>query len=97
VCEVCPLKFLAKFNYTVDSSPYSVTTGDFNGDGKLDLAAANLNGSSVSVLLGKGDGTFGTKVDYKVGDGPFSVTTGDLNGDGKVDLAAGLHLPFAPE
>jgi len=87
VCEVCPLKFLAKFNYTVDSSPYSVTTGDFNGDGKLDLATANLDANTVSVLLGNGNGTFQTKVDDPVGDAPASVTTGDFNGDGKLDLA----------
>jgi len=85
-CEVCALKLLAKVDYPVGSDPTSVTTGDFNGDGKLDLAAAS--GGTVSVFLGTGDGTFGAKVDYTVGSSPRSVTTGDLNGDGKLDLAA---------
>jgi len=35
-----------------------VTTGDFNGDGRLDLAASNFEDNSVSILLGGGDGTF---------------------------------------
>jgi len=67
--------------------PLSVTTGDLNGDGKLDLAVANETADTVSVLLGNGNGTFQTKVDDAVGSQPLSVTTGDLNGDGKVDLA----------
>ncbi|MBM4361019.1 MAG: FG-GAP repeat protein, partial [Deltaproteobacteria bacterium] len=44
-CEVCALNLLAKVDYTVGSEPRSVTTGDFNGDGKLDLATANTTGN----------------------------------------------------
>ena len=44
--------------------------GDFNGDGKTDLAVANYDSNTVSILLGKGDGTFQTKTDYAVGGGP---------------------------
>jgi len=63
--------------------------GEFNGDGKTDILAANADGSSVSVLLGNGDGTFQTAVNYGTGGGsPQSVTVGDFNGDGKGDLAA---------
>ncbi|WP_375443160.1 DUF4114 domain-containing protein, partial [uncultured Nostoc sp.] len=64
------------------------TVGDFNGDGKLDLAAANLNSNNVSVLLGNGTGGFGTATNFSVGTAPRSVTVGDFNGDGKLDLAA---------
>jgi hypothetical protein len=72
-----------------------VAVGDFNGDGKLDLALANTCGSdpdcssngTVSILLGKGDGTFQTHVDYPTGFKPQSVAVGDFNGDGKLDLA----------
>jgi hypothetical protein len=63
-----------------------VVIGDFNGDGKLDLAVANEQGSSVSVLLGNGDGTFQTAVNYVVGNAPVSVAVEDFNGDGKLDL-----------
>ena len=82
-----PLTFAAKADYGTGTNPASVTIGDFNGDGKLDLAAANNVGNTVSVLLGNGDGTFAAKVDYGTGTNPQSVTTGDFNGDGKLDLA----------
>jgi serine/threonine protein kinase len=67
--------------------PDSVAVGDFNGDGKLDLAVANSGGGTVCILLGKGDGTFQPPVHYAVGQGPFSqVAVGDFNGDGELDL-----------
>ncbi|TRT93652.1 MAG: calcium-binding protein [Microcystis aeruginosa Ma_OC_LR_19540900_S633] len=78
-------------NFAVGSSPYSVTVGDFNGDGKSDLAtanlSANLSSNNVSVLLGTGTGSFGTATNFTVGISPRSVTVGDFNGDGKSDLA----------
>jgi hypothetical protein len=64
-----------------------VTVGDFNGDGKLDLAVANYNDGTVSVLLGNGDGTFQAARNFGAGSGPWSVAVGDYNGDGKLDLA----------
>jgi hypothetical protein len=59
--------------------------GDFNGDGKLDLAAAD-GPAQTSVLLGNGDGTFQSHVDYATGYASL-VATGDFNGDGYLDLA----------
>src|SRR5260370_743671 len=47
--------------------PASVAVGDFNGDGKLDLAAANYSSKSVAVLLGNGDGTFQAPLNFAVG------------------------------
>ena len=66
-------------------APY-IAVGDFNGDGKADLAALNYNSNTVSVLLGNGDGTFQTAMTFGVGAYPSSVTVGDLNGDHKLDL-----------
>jgi hypothetical protein len=72
--------------YTVSVRPYTLTTADFNGDGKLDLATGNNGGNNVSVLLNNGDGTFATKTDYAVGAGPFFVNSGDFNLDLKTDI-----------
>ena len=72
----------------------AVAVGDFNGDGVLDLAVANQGadftgeGSSLSVLLGNGDGTFQPPVDYQVGAGATAVAVADFNGDGIPDLVA---------
>ena len=70
----------------------SVAIGDFNGDGKGDLAVANTYSGyhgpyTVSVLLGRGDGTFQPQVGYATGTDPSSVVVGDFNRDGKPDLA----------
>ena len=64
-------------------------TADFDQNGELDLAVANYLSASVSVLLGKGDGTFASKLDAL--DGPFPVGIGaaDFNGDGRPDVAIG--------
>jgi hypothetical protein len=64
-----------------------VAVGDFNGDGRLDLAVANGGDGTVSVLLAKGDGTFQHAQIFPTGDNPTSVAVGDFNGDGRLDLA----------
>jgi hypothetical protein len=84
----------------VGTSPLSIAVGDFNGDGKLDLAVVSTCPSpvvanppagynNVTILLGNGDGTFtpaqGSPV--AVGNCPFGVAVADFNGDGKLDLA----------
>jgi hypothetical protein len=73
--------------YAVGITPFAVAVGDFNGDGKPDLAAVNRVSNTVSVLLGKGDGSFQTATNYNVGTDPFALTVGDFNHDGKLDLA----------
>ena len=82
-----PVSFAAQVDYAVGSAPDSVAAGDFNGDGKLDLAVANSESNTVSLLLGNGDGTFQAKTDYATGSYPVSMAVGDFNGDGKCDLA----------
>jgi len=64
-----------------------VAVGDFNGDGKPDLAVANEYSDNVSVLLGNGDGSFQAAQNFGADNHPFSVAVGDFNGDGKPDLA----------
>ena len=65
----------------------AISTGDFNGDGKLDIAATDSTGNAVIILLGNGDGTFGAPTTMPVGSGPTAIVAGDFNSDGKLDLA----------
>ncbi len=85
---IFPASFGSASNFPVGATPKSVTVGDFNGDGLLDLATANQGSNNVSVLLGTGGGSFGAKTDYTVGSTPQSVTVGDFNRDGKPDIAS---------
>src|SRR5664279_3418268 len=71
--------------YAAGYYPYSVTTRDFNGDGKPDLSVVSATDSIVSILMNTGTGTFPTKVSYATGSSPRSVTTADFNADGKPD------------
>ena len=64
-----------------------MTIADLDGDGHRDLAVANFGLPAVSVLLGNGDGTFGTKSDFGAGTNPRSIAIADFNGDSRLDLA----------
>jgi hypothetical protein len=61
--------------------------GDFNRDGNLDLAVTNDGSNNVSVLLGNGNGGFGTATNFPADMNPDSVAVGDFNRDGNLDLA----------
>jgi hypothetical protein len=76
----------ARHDAATGSAPSFVAAGDLDGDGKLDLVVANAKANTVSVLLGKGDGTFAEKKDYPVGKSPGWVVLADLNGDRKLDI-----------
>jgi hypothetical protein len=79
-------KFVISSMPEVGGEPGGVVAGDFNGDGLLDLATGNNEGG-ISVLIGKGDGTFESQVSYGAGGFPANIYTGDFNNDGKLDLA----------
>lgn len=66
----------------------SLVTGDWNGDGRADLAFALVDQTATGILLGKGDGSFAALVLYE-GTAQAELVAGDWNGDGKTDLALG--------
>ncbi len=73
-------------------NPHAIASGDFNGDGKLDLAVANYNATgTVGIFLGDGLGGLAAPVLYNSGTAgaglPTAIVVGDFNGDGKLDLA----------
>src|SRR5262249_50718606 len=57
----------------VGSYSYAMAAGDFNGDGRTDLAVCNNSDNTLSVLVGNGDGTFQPQVTYAVGAGPDAI------------------------
>jgi hypothetical protein len=65
-----------------------MAAGDFNRDGKLDLAVGNPTGNSVSISLGNGQGGFTPGASVPVGSSPTALATGDFNGDGKLDIVS---------
>jgi FG-GAP-like repeat/FG-GAP repeat len=80
--------------YNVGYDPQAIVTGDFNHDGKPDLAVSNCvsysslctTGGQVSILLNQGNGTFAPPVNYSVGNDPLAIAAADLNRDGNLDL-----------
>jgi len=72
--------------FSAEIYPDYVAAGDFNGDGKIDLAVANIGSDTVSILLGNGNGSFRAAVNYTTGTSPRAVAVADLNGDRKLDL-----------
>ena len=75
--------------FAAGAAPYAIVAGDFNGDGMLDLAAANLSNSNVTVWLGNGAGGFtaASGSPFAVGQNPEALVIGDFNRDGIEDLA----------
>ncbi|HEY6290096.1 MAG TPA: choice-of-anchor D domain-containing protein [Terriglobia bacterium] len=84
-------------SYNVGSQPEGLAVGDFNGDGIPDLAVANSQDATITILLGKGDGTFPTSVTASLTPNtrPSLVAVGDFNGDGNLDLAVTCLGPVA--
>ena len=90
--------FQPPFTLSAGVTPSAMALGDFNGDGKRDIAVLDFgnfsgNNGAMYILLGKGDGTFQPPVLLNAGSGPaaipVAIVAGDFNADGKLDLAVG--------
>jgi fibronectin type 3 domain-containing protein len=93
--DISDYSFQPALSFQTGTTPYCVSLGDMNGDGKLDILVANMNSSggvsvfrnlSVSGALTRD--SFAPKLDFATGNQPSSVVTGDIDGDGRTDFAA---------
>jgi len=85
VTKATPSAFLFEKRAATTATTNSLVVGDFDGDGKLDLAVST--GSSISILLGNGNGTFTVRSFPSTAQFVGTLAAGDVNGDGKLDLA----------
>lgn len=78
---------------TTGTTPQAAAAGDFNQDGKLDLAVVIQSPANAVILIGNGDGTFQLTVSsFSVGGSPSSVVALDFNADGNLDLTVANNL-----
>ena len=87
-----PVKFKSPVMYPA-GRPYVVSSGDFNGDGKVDLVAGDLTNSDLVILLGNGDGSLKDPITYDVNPAPGYLLVNDFNRDGKLDLILANSSP----
>lgn len=74
-------------NISAGNTPSSIVAGDTNGDKKVDLVLVNTGDSTVSVLLGDGQGSFSAAKNFAAGSTPYEVVLADIDGDRQLDLA----------
>jgi hypothetical protein len=96
--QKAPGEYAGQILQSAGDGPVSLGVGDLNGDGNRDLIVGSLNtelgASSLSVLIGNGDGTFGQASNYPSSGQRTMVEVGDLNGDGDLDVALTNDSPI---
>src|SRR5690349_7152345 len=80
------LTFSGPTPYEAHTNPTAIADGDFNGDGRQDVAVANNGTDDVSILLGSGSGSFGPPTNFGAGPSPEALAVGDFNRDSNQDL-----------
>lgn len=84
--------FLPFTNFPIGGTSKALTKGDFNGDGKVDIATANNTANNISVLLGIGTGSFLPVVNFTVGSKPMAIISADFNNDSYADIATANNI-----
>lgn len=84
---VTTIGFLSTSTVPAGNAPSGIALGDFNGDGKPDLAVINATDNTVTILLGNGDGTFTAAASPSTGNSPAGLVVGEFTGNGLEDLA----------
>lgn len=81
----------------VGNAPQSMSVGDLNGDGHLDLIVANNSDNTASILYGTGAAAFSPQTTVPVAPGPLSISAADMNNDGRVDfvVSSGTNNTFS--
>ncbi len=86
-----PTNLQGQTDFPAESGLYDICMGDFDGDKKVDIAAANDNSTFLDIIpntsSGVGNVNFG-KIQIALGARSLHITCGDLNGDGKLDIVA---------
>jgi hypothetical protein len=89
--------FQPRTDFPIPEAPWRISAADFDGDGNLDLATANAGlggfGTTMSALLGDGQGGFAPAVSFRTDDDPHTVAVGDFDLNGYPDLA--VTAPFS--
>jgi hypothetical protein len=79
-------RFTSAVQLNVGANPLRMVAADLNTDGKPDVATVDWTSSTVSILFGRGDGTFRKRIRYRTARRPAGITASDVNGDGNPDL-----------
>ncbi len=85
------VQFAPPVSYPAGLDAWSIASGDFNRNGRADLAVGDFGGSAVSVLPGTGGGAFGPLQSLPAGGNPETIAVGRLDAGKDLDIAAGTN------